>query len=241
MPEKRRHRGPHPEDARLFAPDQWEKLRAATADLSWLLTRGYAAPSALKLVGDHYSLDKRQRTAVMRSACSDQALERRRAHQVGTEAVRGQRLLLDGYNVLTSVEAALAGGVLIRGRDGALRDMASMHGSFRKVQETPLAVEKLGQALMELEVPEAIWYLDSPVSNSGRLKVLIRDLASRQGWRWQVELVENPDRILLNSQEIVASADSVILDGCRAWFDLASYVVERLPGPCKWIDLGLAS
>ena len=71
MPDTRRHRGPHPEDAELFAPASWPALRAATTDLSWLLSRGYAEPSSLKLVGDCFQLTERQRTAVMRSACSD--------------------------------------------------------------------------------------------------------------------------------------------------------------------------
>src|SRR5688500_10446127 len=52
MPDHRSHRGPHPEDAGLFAPAVHPTLRSAVADLSWLLTRGYADPSALKLVGD---------------------------------------------------------------------------------------------------------------------------------------------------------------------------------------------
>ena len=39
--------------------------------------------------------------------------------------------------MLTTIEAALAGGVILAARDGAYRDMASMHGSYRKVAETP--------------------------------------------------------------------------------------------------------
>ena len=42
-------------------------------DLSWLLGRGYAIVSAVKLVGDRWSLTERQRMAVRRAACSDEA------------------------------------------------------------------------------------------------------------------------------------------------------------------------
>ena len=69
----------------MFAPSVWPVLRAAVADLSWLLSRGYAEPSALKLVGDRFQLTERQRIAVMRSACSDQALQHRRQTQVPAE------------------------------------------------------------------------------------------------------------------------------------------------------------
>ncbi len=56
MPDRRKHRGPHPEDRRLFAPEALPRLRAAAGDLSWLLSRGYAPESSLKLVGDRYAL-----------------------------------------------------------------------------------------------------------------------------------------------------------------------------------------
>ena len=72
-----------------------------------------------------------------RCACSDAGRRRGGARsQVDAEQLRGRPLWLDGYNVLTTIEAALAGGVILAARDGAYRDMASMHGSYRKVAET---------------------------------------------------------------------------------------------------------
>ena len=92
----------------------------------------------------------------------------------------GCRIELDGYNVLTSIEAALSGGVLLLARDGAFRDMASMHGSYRKVEETLPALDLIGRVLAEFGVGEAQWLLDRPVSNSGRLKKIIEYLAVQQ-------------------------------------------------------------
>ena len=186
MPDTRRHRGPHPEDKRLFAREHWPLLRSAVADLNWLLTRGYAEPSALKLVGDRHWLDRRQRIAVMRCACSDQALESRRSRELDLRDLAGRRLLLDGYNVLTTVEAALAGGVILVGRDGCYRDMASVHGTYRKVDETLPALEHIGRLLDQSAVANCLWYLDSPVSNSGRLKTVMLEFALEREWPWQV-------------------------------------------------------
>ena len=50
-------------------------------------------PSSIKLVGDRHRLNRRQRVAVQRGACSDQARQRRTAHRVATTALVGQRLL----------------------------------------------------------------------------------------------------------------------------------------------------
>jgi hypothetical protein len=227
LPDTRTHRGPHPDDARLFGPSVRPTLREAVADLSWLLGRGYVNPSALKLVGDRYQLTARQRTAVERSSCSDADRARRQAHRAGFERLEGSALWLDGYNALTTIEAALGGGVILACRDGAYRDMASMHGSYRKVAETRPALELLGQTIAAAGIAECRWYLDRPVSNSGRLKKIIEDLAAERGWAWSVELAVNPDAILAQTDHLVATADSVILDRCRAWLNLARETIAR--------------
>jgi hypothetical protein len=230
MPDRRTHRGPHPEDAELFAPAAMGSLSAAAADLTWLLDRGYASKSSLKLVGDRYQLAARQRTAVCRCVCSAEHRERRSAKCMNGPAVEGRSVWLDGYNVLTTVEAALAGAVLLRAADGTLRDMASMHGSYRKVAETGPALLLIGETLAELKPTESRWLLDRPVSNSGRLKRIILEVAAEQNWPWTVELVADPDPLLADTREVVATADSAILDRCGRWLNLARQVVEsRVP------------
>src|SRR5262245_47853623 len=107
MPDSRKHRGAHPEDAVAFGAEALPRLREAAADFCWLLSRGYAHRSGLKIVGDRHTLTERQRMAVGRCACSDAELAARRGREVGQ--VTGAALWLDGYNVLTTVEAALAG------------------------------------------------------------------------------------------------------------------------------------
>jgi hypothetical protein len=229
MPDHRRHRGAHPEDAELFS-DAWRQpLREAVGDFSWLLSRSYATTSALKVVGDRYGLSARQRTAVMRSACSDESLHSRRRREIALQHVAGRPLWIDGYNVLTTVETALAGGVVIVGRDGSWRDMASMHGTWKRVEETRPAIERVGQTLAGAGVFDVVWFLDAPVSNSGRLKLTILDIAAEHQWPWRVEIVPDPDRILCDARtEVVATADSVILDACGPWIALARDVSQNI-------------
>jgi len=230
MPDKRRHRGAAPGDRRIFAGEFIDRMRSAVEDLSWLLSRGSAQQSAVKLVGDRFQLTSRQRQAVMRGACSDESLAIRRSRRVGSEELRGRVLYLDGYNVLTSVEAALAGGALFVGRDGCLRDVASMHGSFRKVEETEPAIRLMVETLESLGVERTIWYLDQPVSNSGRLKAAILGISEEKGVEAEVGLVPSPDRVLIDivpNEGVVCTADRVVLDGCSAWFNLAEHVIGR--------------
>lgn len=233
MPDSRTHRGPHPNDDQLFAQAAIPALRNATDDLCWLLSREYAARSAVKIVGDRYALLARQRIAVARCACSDEARTGRGSRQIDSSQLQGSELWIDGYNVLTTVEAALAGGAVLHARDECFRDMASMHGSYRKVAETIPAIELIGRVTGESGVQRCRWLLDRPVSNSGRLKAILLDVARRAGWDWSVQLVQNPDHDLAESDQLVATADSAILDRCSRWFNLARGVVAQIPS--AWI------
>ena len=228
MPDSRAHRGPHPSDAESFAPENWPRLQAAVGDYSWLLTRGYAESSAIKVVGDRYNLHQRQRMAVVRSACTDDAMQTRRAKQIAPEMVKSAPLWIDGFNVLTTVEVALGGGVVLAARDQCYRDIAGVHGTYRKVEETRPAIELVGRTLAESKLDQCVWLLDSPVGNSGRLGKLLQEIASENGWRWEVRIVRNPDAELIATDQIVASADSIILDGCGRWVNLARMVIDRL-------------
>jgi hypothetical protein len=212
-------------------------LREAVAHLSWLLTRNYAFASALKLVGDRFQLTQRQRVAVIRSSCSDQAVTDRKNKMLDPGELGGQAMQIDGFNLLTTIEAALSGGVLLVGRDGCLRDMASMHGNYRKVEETRPALTAIGELTGELGVSTCHWLLDRPVSNSGRLAAILREVANERHWNWTVDLENDPDQVLAASESVVVSADAAILDRCSHWCNLAWEVVNRLHAETDVLDL----
>jgi hypothetical protein len=132
----------------------------------------------------------------------------------------------------------MSGGVIFKGREGCFRDLASIHGTYRKVTETIPAVELIGDFLKEIGVTKALWLLDSPVSNSGRLKTLIGELAQKNCWDWEIELLPSPDAKLIKTDSVVISSDSVVLDGCKSWTNLATeIIIQKLPA-ATIIDLG---
>jgi len=237
MPDKRTHRGPHPVDAKLFATEAIGNLRLALGDYSLLLTKGYAQKSSLKLVGDRFGLTDRQRLAIMRGACSDEQLISRGSREVKIADLAGQPIAIDGYNLLITIEAAISGAFVFKGRDGCLRDLASIHGTYRKVSETIPAVQIIGEFLKEIDAGNCLWLLDSPVSNSGRLKKLIGELALEHGWDWEVKLTISPDAELMKTELIAVSSDSVILDSCKNWANLARAVIEKKVPDTRLVDL----
>lgn len=224
---ERSHRGPHPEDSRLFARDQLSKLRAAVADLSWLRTRRYGDHSALDIVGDRHRLTRRQRDAVARSACSDQALALRRAAECAPPECAGETLLVDGFNALITLESALGGAFLFVGRDGCYRDIGGLRGTYRLVAETRPAIQLAGAGLDAVGAESVRWVLDRHVSNAGRLKTALLEEARSHAWNWDVEIAEQTDAMLIRKASIVVTSDSDILDQTERWFNLTAVALQR--------------
>jgi hypothetical protein len=227
MPDQRKHRGPHPKDEQLFDPLQLPKLSAAVSDLSWLLSKDYPEKASLKLVGDQYRLTTRQRKALMRSSCSIQAARVRQGKVLTPDDLKGKEVFIDAFNLIITTESALSGGFIFEGLDGCYRDLASIHGTYKRVEETAQAFNLIAQAVTELGIGAVHWLLDKPVSNSGRMKTLIYEFATDHELDWTAELYFNPDKELINCKEVVVTTDSLILDHCSMWFNLAAYLIER--------------
>lgn len=212
-------RGADPEDAELFSAAWTPVLRTAVVELSWLLSRGYAEASALALVGNRHELRKRQRDAVRRCACGDASLSARIARRLAPP-LAGRALAIDGFNVLITLESALAGAPVFRGRDGLLRDVASVHGNWREVATTAAALERLAVAIDALGATAVTWLLDRPVSQSARLAQTLEQLGHARTPRWTARLLFDPDAHLRESPDVAATADAGVLDACGPWINL---------------------
>ena len=226
MPDKREHRGPHPKDRQLFAASAIARLQQAAHDFSLLLSRSYNSDSALKFVGDHFQLEQRQRLALARACCSDAQKGSRVAKKCTLAELGGRPVSVDGFNALITLEAALGGGIVLCSRDNSHRDLASVHGTYKHVSETGRAIDLLCDTLTKAAPASVCIYLDSPVSNSGRLAGMLRAKIASQELGWQVELVRNADREVIGVGRVVASSDAWVLDAAEAWLDLPGELLQ---------------
>jgi hypothetical protein len=224
---EQRHRGVYLNDKALFSGKQLLRLHDAIYELCWLLDRGYARHSAIQLVGDHHQLTLRQRLAISRAACSSASRELRINKCLPIERIKDQQLVIDGFNLIITVETAMAEGLLLRCCDGCIRDIASIHGTYRQVHETRQAIELIGNVLQSFTPESVLWLFDKPVSNSGRLAAMVRDIAKNHRWNWQAELIDNPDQAILGSHKIAITSDSVILDRVGHWVNLGAYLITK--------------
>jgi hypothetical protein len=227
VPDRRTHRGAHPQDARDFAAASQPALRAATTELSWLLQRDYSELAALKLVGDRHQLTARQRQAVSRAACRDDQQRARAARCKQAGALRGAALAIDGFNCLITLEVMLSRGPVFIGRDGATRDLASVHGTYRRVDESAPALELLARALAASQVRHVHVFLDRPVSNSGRVQSMFREAFTQAGLVADYALSERVDQQIVRVGPLVASSDSWVLDHAVSWIDLPAWVAQQ--------------
>ncbi len=223
-----RNRGMHPGDDKLFAP-KWEPIfKSALDDLNYLLERGYGESSATQLVGNRYRLNARQQKALSRMSASDASILNRKAKEKTVDDLEGAVVLLDGFNILILLEGALSGAFVFDCCDGCYRDISGIHGSYKRVAQTQEVLNIIGRKLQAAGIREARWYFDQPVSNSGRLKTLLREFAEANEYPWTTQLVHNPDKVLAASDEIIISSDAWILDHCQQWFNMNKWILEDL-------------
>jgi len=235
MPE--RHRGAHPHDVKAFAEEQLPQLIRAVEELSWLLSRGYAMGASNELVGDRYQLTSRQRLAIARVACADEERDKREAKRVALTALNDKSVVIDGFNLLITIETALGSGAVFGGLDGCCRDLSAVYGSYKIVEETRRAIEAIGMTLERAAVKKALWYFDRPVSNSGRVAKMVRDIAEERRWPFEAELTDRTDALLSRSGDIVISCDSAILERAEQWCNLACSTIEQQLPDVWFIDL----
>ena len=135
---------------------------------------------------------------------------------------------------LTNVEVALSNSLIIKCMDETIRDLAGLRGIIL-IDKTEVAIKLIGEFLLEHKIKKAIFYLDRPVSNSGRLKMKILEMFEGSELQIEVENIDNVDSIL-QSKENVVSSDAIILDNCNSWINLNRNIIEEKISNENYID-----
>lgn len=231
-------RGFVPGDEKEFNEESVRKLRIAQEELLYLLERRYPIKSASTFIGNHHLLSERQRLALVRATAPISVVEARKAKQI-TGNLSGKCVFIDGLNIIITLEVALSGATLIYCMDHTMRDLAGLRGTYRLIDHTDRAILLIGDKLKELKAEEVRFYLDAPVSNTGRLLQRIYALLADYPFRITVDLVNNAD-VLLEKQQNIISSDAIILNKCGSYINLAAEIImEKLPD-VRYIDLSIS-
>lgn len=219
-------RGFFPNDEKEFSIKSIDKLFLAGEDLWYLLNKNYPIKGASTFVGNHYLLSERQRLALVRAISSEKNIKMRKSKEVKAIPY-GSIVNIDGYNTIITLEVALSNSLLLKCMDGTIRDLAALRGTYRLIDKTDYAVLLIGRALEKNKVNKAIFYLDAPVSNSGRLKQKIIEILDSFPFEVEVEVINNVDGVL-EKLDYVVTSDAIILDKCISWINLNAKIIEEI-------------
>lgn len=219
-------RGFVPEDEKFFSVQAIEAMRTASRHILYLINEGYDIKQASTFVGNHFLLSERQRLAIMRSVATDEQSLGRKEKLTDVLTLQGQEVWIDGFNIVITLEVLLSDSLLFECKDGCIRDLAALRGTYRIIPETSDAIRLLLGELKTAGVKKANILLDEPVSNSGRLKCLIAEIGEEYALELDIQICKNPDRELFGKENVISS-DSVVLDHCKSWINLTSGLVKK--------------
>ena len=214
-------RGYVPEDERNFSVEALKTMQTASRHIFYLINEGYDLKQASTFVGNHFLLSERQRLAITRSLATDIQLKERKKKQVSFSAISGNDVWIDGFNTIITLEVMLSDSILLNCMDGTIRDLAALRGTYRLIPETSEAIELMFNVLRDAGVSRINILLDELVSNSGRLKARIADIAEDFSFDLDIRILREVDRELYGKENVITS-DSIILDHCLSWINLGA-------------------
>ena len=218
-----------------------EILHTAAIDFKYLLNRGFRRDIALRFIGDRYGLSKIERAILYRAIFSDTDIRNRKLKITPIYKVRESPLVVDGFNVIATIESALRGELLILCEDDFVRDITSV---FRKIRITSFTYEVVDLLLeylkFDLKVKKVNIVLDSQVSKSGELSAYMRYTMKDLSLEGTAKTSRSADVGLREFNGIVTSSDSVVISYASKVFDLGGKVavmVAELVGNENILDM----
>lgn len=224
-----RKRGYVPEDEKQFTGTQLELLIKAAREVQFLLDGGYEIKPTTTFIGNHYMFSERQRLALARMVSPMERITERKSKELlqKEEKKLPKTVHIDGFNTIITLEVALSGSPVLYCGDGTIRDLAGLRGTYRIIDQTKEAIMRILQQLDVLKIENACFYLDAPVSNSGRLSSLIMECADKYNVSVKTQVINDVDRVLEQLAGVI-SGDAIILNNCVSWLNIMPLIIEQM-------------
>lgn len=187
-------------------------LHEASKDLKYLLNRGYNKQSALTFVCNHYQLEQKDRHFLARTVFADELISTITEKKLPIEEIQGKDVVIDGFNVLITVEAVLKNEAILCD-DSVVRDTQAVFGKYKISKTTEKALQEIYSVLKEYSPRTVTFYFDKQVSHSG-------DLCSTVRQHFPCETVTHVDLLLQTLNKITATSDSVLIQKLDHFVDI---------------------
>jgi len=203
-------------------------LDDAIDDMKYLLNKGYKKKSALNFVSNHYGLDRKERNFLLRYVFSDRDIEEHKSKLVPIESIRGRDVVIDGYNVLVTVETILNNGRVVRGMDGFLRDTSGVFSKYRFDRNTKNAINSVLGVLKKYKPGYILFIFDSQISMSGELAGYVRRKLREFDLEGDAKTSRSADHEIVSLDKITMSSDSIIIRKVNRVVDIGAEVYREI-------------
>jgi hypothetical protein len=200
----------------------------AAIDIRYLLDRGFPLKGAVGFVCDHYRMDSDSRHILLRAVIARSICEKRRLKFLSCDKIRGNKVIIDGYNIIIGMESILEKKAILCD-DGVVRDIKGVSRNFSTSENTHNAIELILSFLKEKGPSHTYFLFDSQISKSGLLTGLIREKIDQAGLMGEAGTSRHVDHDLKCSHDIVASSDGVIIDNAEKVINFLICMICEIP------------
>ncbi|WP_440947726.1 DUF434 domain-containing protein [Methanosarcina sp. T3] len=214
-------------------PTPKEKLLKPARDIRSILRWGYPKFATIRFVADHSQLSAEERHILTRVIMPPDKIVSRIRKKIACNGIRDRDLLLDGYNVLLSVDSLLKKEPMWFCDDGYIRDTRYYFSKAKQAEDIEEALDLILEFFSEARPKSVTFLLDAQISRSGELAGFIRRKLKEQGIPGDAHTSktadfdlktegENPER-----QLVVATSDGIVIDSVLQVLDIPACLMEK--------------
>ena len=226
--------GTHEGPVDFSGPYLREKLLKPARDIRSILRWGYPKFATIRFVADHSQLSVEERHILTRVIMPPDRVVSRINKKVACTGIKDKDLLLDGYNVLLSVDSLLKKEPMWFCDDGYIRDTRYYFSKAKQAEDIEEALDLVLKFLSETHPKSVIFLLDAQISRSGELAGFIRRKMKEHGISGEARTSKtadfelkaeggNPEKSL-----IVATSDGIVIDSVLQVLDIPACLMEKM-------------
>ncbi|OYT54583.1 MAG: hypothetical protein B6U72_02155 [Candidatus Altiarchaeales archaeon ex4484_2] len=199
-------------------------VQKAAEDMKYLLDRGYNRDTSLNLAVNRYHLDMQERNYLRRYVFSENEIRVHKSKLIPVREINGEKIVVDGFNVLITVDAVLKEKNLVESMDCILRDTSMVFSNYRFDSDTKKALDRLMTLFTEYSPENVFFVFDSQISRSGELAAYVREEMNDAGISGDASTAKSADRKIIGLNHITASSDSHIIESVDWIVDLSKAI-----------------
>lgn len=211
-----------------------EKLLKPAWDIRSILRWGYPKFSTIRFVADHFQLSLEDQHILTRVIIPPDKIVSRINKKVACTGIKDRNLLLDGYNVLLSVDSLLKKELMWFCDDGYIRDTRYYFSKAKQAEDIEEALETILKFLSEASPKSVVFLLDAQISRSGELAGFIRHKMGEYGISGEAKTSKLADFELkaeggnVEKNIILATSDGIIIDSALEVLDIPACLMEKM-------------